>query len=180
MKLLEVHDILNAHLFSESLVLRQAWNDVEHAIALTDWPHGTGSFTIYPESGKKSGQGNGVMMIKIPCIQALQSRGWLAEQLPKLGSNVLGTGDLDALKLTPDGYIAFEWETGNRSSSHRALNKLFLAMQQTNTLAISETNEKPMLCASFRMISWSPARFSRVVLRTLVNWLLLVPMTTTQ
>lgn len=52
----------------------------------------------------------------------------------QIGSSVLTTGDLDALKDTADGYIAFEWETGNISSSHRALNKLFLTMQQTNTL----------------------------------------------
>ena len=47
---------------------------------------------------------------------------------------MLGTGDLDALKWTPEGYIAFEWETGNISSSHRALNKLFLTMQETTTI----------------------------------------------
>lgn len=134
MKLLEIHDILNEHLFSASSALHEAWREIEEAISLTDWPHGSGSFTIYPESGKKCGQGNGVKLIKVPCIQALERRGWLVERLPSIGSSVLGTGDLDALKLTAEGYIAFEWETGNISSSHRALNKLFLAMQQTNTL----------------------------------------------
>ena len=48
----------------------------ERAVALTDWPHGSGTFTIYPESGKKSGQGNGVTLIKVPCIRALRERGW--------------------------------------------------------------------------------------------------------
>lgn len=134
MKLLEYHDILNGDLFSRSSVLMQAWDEVEQAIGLTDWPHGSGSFTIYPESGKKSGQGNGVKPIKIPCMEALRTCGWLVEQLPSIGSTVLRTGDLDALKLTDEGYIAFEWETSNISSSHRALNKLFLAMQETNTL----------------------------------------------
>jgi hypothetical protein len=134
MKLLEYHDILNEDLFSKSTSLDSAWQDVQAAIALTDWPHGSGSFSIYPESGKKSGRGNGVKLIKVPCIQALQARGWLVEQLPNIGSSVLGTGDLDALKLTGDGFVAFEWETGNISSSHRALNKLFLTMQQTETL----------------------------------------------
>lgn len=134
MKLLEYHDILNGDLFTSSMVLQQAWADVQQAVALTDWPHGSGSFTIYPESGKKSGQGNGVKLIKVPCIQALRDRGWLVEQLPSIGSSVLGIGDLDALKRTPEGYIAFEWETGNISSSHRALNKLFLTMQETDTV----------------------------------------------
>lgn len=134
MKLLEYHDILNGELFTSSVVLKQAWDDVQQAVALTDWPHGSGLFTIYPESGKKGGQGNGVKLIKVPCIQALRARGWLVEQLPSIGSSVLRTGDLDALKRTTEGYIAFEWETGNISSSHRALNKLFLTMQETETI----------------------------------------------
>lgn len=134
MKLLKFHDILNPGLFIQSEALKQAWDDVQQAVALTDWPHGSGIFTIYPESGKKSGQGNGVKLIKVPCIRALHERGWQVEQLPSIGSSVLRTGDLDALKATAEGYVAFEWETGNISSSHRALNKLFLTMQETNTI----------------------------------------------
>ena len=77
MKLLEYHDILNGELFASSIALQRAWADVQQAVALTDWPHGSGSFTIYPESGKKSGQGNGVKLIKVPCIQALHgATGW--------------------------------------------------------------------------------------------------------
>ena len=134
MKLLEYHDILNAGLFVTSGALQQAWDDVQQAVALTDWPHGSGSFTIYPESGKKSGQGNGVKLIKVPCIRELEQRGWLVARLPSVGSSVLRTGDLDALKETPEGYVAFEWETGNISSSHRALNKLFLTMKESRTI----------------------------------------------
>lgn len=134
MKLLEYHDILHPELFQTSNALKQAWNEVVNAINVTDWPHGSGSFTIYPESGKKRGQGNGVKPIKLPCIRSLEQSGWLTESLPDIESSVLGTGDLDALKLTDEGYVAFEWETGNISSSHRALNKLFLAMQETNIL----------------------------------------------
>ena len=134
MKIVENHDILNPHLFIDSNELITAWHEVSSAITATDWPHGSGKFTIYPESGKKTGKGNGVKPIKIPCIQSLRRSGWKVEDLPSIGSSVLGTGDLDALKVTDNGYIAFEWETGNISSSHRALNKLFLAMQETNTL----------------------------------------------
>lgn len=134
MRLLECHDILNPQLFAQSPALHEAWEDVQQAVALTDWPHGSGSFTIYPESGKKSNEGNGVKLIKVPCIRGLQERGWRVEQLPDVGSSVLRTGDLDALKVTPEGYVAFEWETGNISSSHRALNKLFLTMKETRTI----------------------------------------------
>lgn len=134
MKIIEYHDIFNQELFASSEALATAWQEISSAILATDWPHGSGQFTIYPESGKKSGQGNGVKPIKIPCIEKLRQYGWLIESLPKIGSSVLGTGDLDALKITNDGFIAFEWETGNISSSHRALNKLFLTMQETKTL----------------------------------------------
>lgn len=134
MRIVEYHDILNQDLFTSSEVLATAWQEIIDAIQATDWPHGSGQFTIYPESGKKSGEGNGVKPIKIPCIEVLRRHGWLIESVPNIGSSVLGTGDLDALKVTSDGFIAFEWETGNISSSHRALNKLFLTMQETNTL----------------------------------------------
>ena len=75
MKLLEYHDILNPKLFQNSAILEQAWNEVVHAINITDWHHGSGSFTIYPESGKKRGQGNGVKPIKLPCMRSLEQSG---------------------------------------------------------------------------------------------------------
>lgn len=134
MKIVEYHDILNSHLFEKSSILKTAWKEVKKAIEVTDWPHGTGKFTIFPQSGKKRGEGNGVKPIKIPCMEELKSQGWEVEKLPNLGSSVLRPGDLDALKSTANGFIAFEWETGNISSSHRALNKLFLTMQETKTL----------------------------------------------
>lgn len=129
MKIVEVCDILNASRFNDSPELSQAWQDVQDAVAATDWPHGSGRFSIFPQSGKKRGEGNGVLPIKIPCVQKLVSLGWKDECLPKITGGVLTCGDLDALKLTPEGSIAFEWETGNISSSHRALNKLLLTMQ---------------------------------------------------
>jgi hypothetical protein len=134
-KIIETHDLLNASLFESSEELQIAWKEVESAVLRTDWPHGAGSFTIYPQSGKKRDQGNGVTKIKIPCMKCLTDAGWQTEKLPQtVGSSVLNSGDLDALKLTKDGYVAFEWETGNISSSHRAINKLLLTMQETNTL----------------------------------------------
>ena len=68
--------------------------------------------------------------IKIPCIRALELSGWDTEELPDVEPGVLEVGDLDALLDTPRGPIAFEWETGNISSSHRAINKLLLAFQR--------------------------------------------------
>lgn len=136
MKIVETYDILNPLLFETSEELRKAWSEVEKAIIVTDWPHGSGKFTIFPESGKKRGQGNGVKPIKIPCIDYLRKCGWDVEKLPqKIKASIIRPGDIDALKSTPEGFVAFEWETGNISSSHRALNKLFYIMQETDTLA---------------------------------------------
>lgn len=134
MKLVATHDLLNGGLFSSSVDLHDAWNDVTAAVAKTDWPHGSGKFSIYPESGKKRGKGNGVKPVKLSCMAELRRRGWAVEAMPPLPPSVLTTGDLDALKSTPSGYVAFEWETGNISSSHRALNKLCLGISQLNLL----------------------------------------------
>lgn len=88
MKIVETHDILNPALLQTSPALKQAWSEIQNAILLTDWPHGSGKFTIFPESGKKTGEGNGVKPIKIPCTVALQKFGWLVEKLPAIGSTV--------------------------------------------------------------------------------------------
>jgi len=101
----------------------QACADVEDAISLVDWPHGAGTFTINPTR-----KGNGVKPIKLPCVSRLEALGWRVETKPPLASNVLTAGDLDALVVRSGHYIAFEWETGNIASSHRALNKLVLGL----------------------------------------------------
>jgi hypothetical protein len=124
MQIVETHDLISRGKISTSSEWSGACDQVRQAILATDWPHGTGSFTIYPESGKKSGQGNGVDLIRVPCIQKLRDLGWVTERLPPIKAGTLTTGDLDALLETKNGYIAFEWETGNISSSHRAINKL--------------------------------------------------------
>jgi hypothetical protein len=128
MKITEHHDILTKGPFPLSAEWKRACTDVEKAIRKTDWPHGSGKFTIYPESGKKRGKGNGVCPIKVPCVAKLKELGWKIEDLPKIKGGVLGTGDLDALYAFDRGYVGFEWETGNISSSHRAINKLLLTL----------------------------------------------------
>ena len=124
MKIVEKHYLIQHAEVIASPVWLAASRNVEDAILATDWPHGTGKFTIYPESGKKRGMGNGVDPIKLPCIQKLKDFGWAVEALPPILAGTLTTGDLDALLDSSIGRIAFEWETGNISSSHRAINKL--------------------------------------------------------
>lgn len=123
MKIAEIVDVISAGVFPESAAWRQACTNVEDAIACVDWPHGAGSFSINPQP-----HGNGVKPIKYPCLQRLGALGWRVESLPPLASDILHPGDLDALIMRQGHYVAFEWETGNISSSHRALNKLVLGL----------------------------------------------------
>jgi hypothetical protein len=129
MKIVETHDLICKGSVAVSPWWGMACEHVRQAIHATDWPHGSGKFTIRPESGKKRGEGNGVKPIKLPCLQKLRVLGWEVERFPPIGKGVLTAGDLDALLKTDIGYFAFEWETGNISSSHRAINKLLLSLQ---------------------------------------------------
>jgi hypothetical protein len=87
------------------------------------WPPGNNKFIIYPESGKKRNEGNGVVPIRGEFIAALKKLEWTVEGSAK---NLLGQrlGDFDVVLPSPEGPIVVEWETGNISSSHRAMNKL--------------------------------------------------------
>lgn len=129
MKIVEKIDILEKGSFPKSKDWQKARRDVEESIIITDWPHGSGSFKIYPEK-----KGNGVVPIKEPCIKKLKELGWKTEELPPIGilrgSSGRKPGDLDALYKSPSGYIAFEWETGNISSSHRAIGKLLWTLKK--------------------------------------------------
>jgi hypothetical protein len=129
MKIVETIDVISRGSFPLSRDWRRACRHAKLAVKTTDWPHGSGTFTIYPESGKKRGEGNGVVPIKIPCLKKLRDLGWQVEQLPTIESGVFETGDLDALFRSKSGFIGFEWETGNISSSHRAMNKLLLTLK---------------------------------------------------
>jgi hypothetical protein len=98
-------------------------------VKAVDWPPGTGKFTIYPQRGKKRGEGNGVRPIKEQCLRHLLSNGWRTEQAVDAGE-FTRLGDVDAILITKSGRIAFEWETGNISSSHRALNKMAIGLMR--------------------------------------------------
>ncbi len=101
--------------------------EIREAISSIVWPQGSKKFTINPTP-----QGNGVKPIKEAFLISLQSRSWRTEQRVKIldqGSS----GKVDALKDFSDGTtFVVEWETGNVSSSHRALNKIVVALKEDN------------------------------------------------
>lgn len=95
---------------------------VRRAIQRVDWPEGTGTFSINPTK-----DGNGVKPIKNEAIKELERLHWVPETPYPVGSTER-PGKIDAAIETSKGLFAFEWETGNISSSHRALNKLALGL----------------------------------------------------
>jgi hypothetical protein len=115
--------------FAESEEYATIKAELHAAIEAVVWPTGSDKFTIHPQSGRRSGEGNGVVPIKIAFIEVLRTRfDWEPEARVSIGTRS-GVGKIDAVKRLPgDRIYAVEWETGNISSSHRSLNKLALGL----------------------------------------------------
>lgn len=137
MKISETVVLLQRGAFAESAEWAAIRTTIHDAIKQAEWPVGSGSFTIYPESGKKSGQGNGVVPIKAKPMKVLKGAGWTLEYPWEVATKTgvtadkrKGTrpGDIDAAKQFDQGLVVVEWETGNISSSHRAINKMALGL----------------------------------------------------
>jgi len=126
MKVIESISLIAAGSFPYSREWKNLKGQVVDAIIDIDWPPGSGSFTINPKK-----HGNGVKPIKEPCLQKLEKLGWKREILPPNAKVIFKKrNELDALYSNPPRYVGFEWETGNISSSHRAVNKLMLALHK--------------------------------------------------
>ena len=125
MKIVQEHTIVSCGEYVNSAGWRNVRTRLHKAIRGVDWPPGSGKFTIYPESGKKRGKGNGVTPIKNGLMVELKSQQWVIEGKAK---NEIGQqlGDYDAVLETQSGPVVLEWETGNISSSHRSMNKMIM------------------------------------------------------
>lgn len=127
MKIIHIETIISAGLYPKTGHWKRIKGRLHTAIKAVDWPRGSGKFTIYPESGKKRGKGNGVTPIKLGLISELTEQGWKAEEPLKIAVRKK-PGNMDVVLYSKYGAIALEWETGNISSSHRALNKMCLGL----------------------------------------------------
>lgn len=123
MKIVNVHTLVSCGAYSRSKHWSKTRAQIHAAVRTCSWPPGSEKFTIFPESGKRRGEGNGVVPIKNEFLSELKKRGWVIEGAAK---NAVGQalGDFDAILPGPVGPIVAEWETGNISSSHRSMNKL--------------------------------------------------------
>jgi len=111
-------------------VRERIFEDIRRAIEMVVWPPGASTFTIHAQSGKKRGEGNGVKPIKDAFVAVLEVRGWIPEKdYPKVDPALRPPGPFDAFFTLPSilPFVA-EWETGNVSSSHRAVNKIMMGM----------------------------------------------------
>lgn len=159
------HTLISSGDFAKSPEWKTILQGIRDAVGQAEWPpkghalHKPGVFTIHPQSGKKSGEGNGVVPIKLRPMEILKDAGWSLEHPWEVGQRVQapdpaleqavadveqpgkkarkGTrpGDIDAAKLFPQGLVVIEWETGNVSSSHRSINKMALGLVQGKCVA---------------------------------------------
>lgn len=123
MKIVDLVTLRSCGPYSESEHWKKTRQQIHDAVKLCEWPIGSGSFTIYPQSGKKSGEGNGVKPIRNEFVKKLKSEGWMIEGSAKNKIDQ-ALGDFDAVLEGPEKPVVVEWETGNISSSHRSMNKL--------------------------------------------------------
>lgn len=125
MRIKREHTLLDRGPAKRNREVLRALTDIRAGIRAVVWPPGNNSFVVRPEI-----MGNGVKPIKDACVTILRGKGWQPELRLALAREA-HPGPMDAVKRLSNGRLfAFEWETGNISSSHRALNKMLVGLQE--------------------------------------------------
>lgn len=127
MKIVKIEILIDAGGFSSSPVWVKIKDHIIKAIQRMKWPEGSEGFTLYDEPGKKRGKGSGVTPIKQMFARNLKSLGWSLETKVDIAT-LKRPGPIDATYPVGNKLFAVEWETGNISSSHRAINKMALGL----------------------------------------------------
>lgn len=142
-KIVEVKRVLGKGTLAPSPEWATIRDAVLQAIALVDWPPGSGKFTINPTR-----HGNGVGPIQRRAAKLLDQNGWKA-QYPWPIADRTQPGRMDAAYFSSHGLVAFEWETGNIASCHRSINKICLGFHigaiAGGILALSSNRLYPFL-----------------------------------
>lgn len=122
MKIIRTTYLIKAGTFACSAEWRNRYTQICKAIKGVVWPAGSGAFTLHDKK-----QGNGVVPIKQTCMADLKGLGWSLEtRFSPTGEK--RPGPIDATCCEKGKLLCLEWETGNISSSHRALNKMALGL----------------------------------------------------
>lgn len=127
MKIVRTERLIDVGGFSGTQEWKTIENHVTNAIKAVEWPPDSGSFTLFAQSGKGRGQGSGVKPIKDACMLHLKSLGWDLETRTDIAT-LRKPGPMDASFQVGGRLFCVEWETGNISSSHRAMNKMALGI----------------------------------------------------
>ena len=123
MKIKQIDFLIRKGEFSRSSEFDTVLEEVKFAVKAVVWPEGSTKFTIFPKK-----MANGVVPIKKECMNVLVQQDWTLEYRMSIASRVK-PGPIDAVKrLSNEQFFAVEWETGNISSSHRALNKMAIGL----------------------------------------------------
>ncbi len=123
MKIIKEHFFVEKGIFYESSEFKVILQEIRAAVESVTW-FNEDKFIIYPE--KKA---NGVLPIRLKFVQSLVLNGWIPEKRMSFAKG-MKPGPVDVVKNTEYGDFAVEWETGNISSSHRALNKIAVGIIQ--------------------------------------------------
>jgi len=134
MRIVHVETLLSKGKYANSKEWAEVRKALHEAIKRVDWPPGSGKFTIHPQSGKKRGEGSGVKPIKNRLLEQLKVAAWKLEEPLDIAA-VHRPGKIDAILYSASGQVAVEWETGNISSSHRAMNKMALGLLKRKLVA---------------------------------------------
>lgn len=119
MRLINREPLVETGSFSGSQAHEQVDADVSKGVDAIRWPPESDEFTIRPEKHE-----NGVSPIKDAFMTYLEDSNWNTEERLDIAVNKR-PGPIDAVYEFEDGdFFAVEWETGNISSSHRAINKM--------------------------------------------------------
>lgn len=122
MKIVKIHTLLSVGDFEQTKTYKQIESEIINSIKCIRNPEDADGFYLYKEK-----KGNGVVPIKKSFIQQLDNYGWTNEHIcPK----IIKPRKIDSTKQLKGGkFFGVEWETGNISSSHRALNRIVLGIQ---------------------------------------------------
>lgn len=110
--------------FSQSQEFQDLKNQIVDGISSVCWPEGTDRFILYPEK-----HGSGVKPIKAAFVRHLENHGWDTETEVDV-TTLTRPGPIDLTTIVRNRLFAVEWETGNVSSSHRALNKMAMGIHR--------------------------------------------------
>jgi hypothetical protein len=123
MKIIKTEYLVQKGSFPKSKEFENILGQIKKAVLSVDHPEGSRQFILNPI--KKA---NGVVPIKKKFLQFLVQNDWRREHRMSIASRVK-PGPIDAVKEMSNGrYFSVEWETGNISSSHRALNKMAVGL----------------------------------------------------